>query len=66
MARHAEDALRCSCITKVFNLALAISTTEAIRAERLVARQNCQILNFVPTVVAAIGTVVADERAIAE
>jgi hypothetical protein len=36
MARHAEDTLRCACIAKVLDLALAVPAPETIRAERLV------------------------------
>lgn len=43
-----------------------MSTAETGGTKRLVAGQNGKILDLVPTGAAAIGTVVADERAVAE
>ena len=66
MTVHAEDPLRCSCISEVFNLSLTIPALEAGRTERLVASQNSQILNFIPAATAAVCAVVAYQRSIAE
>jgi hypothetical protein len=66
VARHAEDALRGAGIAQVLDLALAVAASEAVGAEGLVARQDGQVLDLVPAVVAAVRAVVADERAVAE
>jgi hypothetical protein len=66
MTGHAEDTLRSAGIAQILNLALAIPAPEAVGTEGLVAGQNGQILDFVTTVVAAICTVVAYQRAVAE
>lgn len=66
MARHAKDALRGAGIAEVLNLALAVSTSEAIGTEGLVARQDGQVLDLVAAVVAAVCTVVAYQGAVAE
>lgn len=66
MAFHTEDPLRCPCIAKIFNLLFTISTPEAAGAKRMVACEDSQILNLVPTCTAAVCTIVADEGAIAE
>ena len=59
MAGHAENTLRGSGITEVLDLALAISTPEAIGAEGLVAREDGEVFDLVAAVVAAICAVVA-------
>jgi len=66
MARHAEDALRGAGIAKVLDLALAVAAAEAVCAKGLVAGQNGEVLDLVAAVVAAVGAVVANERAVAE
>ena len=66
MTAHAEDALRCSSITEVLDLPLAIATSKAGGTERLVARQDCQVFNLVAASIAAVRAVVAYERAITE
>jgi hypothetical protein len=66
VARHAEDSLRGAGIAQILDLALAVSTPEAVGTESLVARQNSQVLDLVPAMVAAVGAVVADERAVAK
>ena len=66
MARHAEDTLRCAGIAQVLDLALAVSTSETVCTEGLVAGQDGQVLDLVAAVVAAICAVVAYERAVAE
>lgn len=45
---------------------LAVPTPEAARAEGLLAGEDGQVFDLVPTGIAAVGAVVADERAIAE
>lgn len=64
MAAHAEYTLRCACITQVVDFALAIATTETCRAERLVACEDSEVFNFIPTRTAAVCAVVADEGAV--
>ena len=66
MAVHAENALRGARVTQVFNLSLAVPTSEAGSTECLVTGQDGQIFNLISTDGAAVGAVVADERAIAE
>lgn len=66
MTRHAEDTLRGAGIAQILDLALAVAAPEAVCAEGLVAGQDSQILDLVAAVVAAVGAVVADERAVAE
>ena len=66
MARHAEDALRGAGIAQVLDLALAVPAPETVRTEGLVAGQDGQVLDLVAAVVAAVGAVVAYQRAVAE
>lgn len=66
MTRHAKDTLRRAGISQVLNLALAIPASEAVCTKGLVAGQDGQVFDFVAAVVAAVCTVVADERAVAE
>nr|POE94634.1 hypothetical protein CFP56_16871 [Quercus suber] len=66
MAAHAEDALGRACIAQVLDLSLAVPAAEAGRAERLVAGEDGEVFDLVAAGVAAVGAVVADERAIAE
>lgn len=66
MAGHAEDALRGAGIAQVLDLALAVAAAEAVCAEGLVARQDGQVLDLVAAVVAAVGAVVAYQRAVAQ
>ena len=66
MAFHAEDPLRRPGVFEIFNLLLAVPTSKTCCAKGLIAGEDGQILDFVPTGAAAICTVVADERAVAE
>ncbi len=66
MTVHAKYSLRGSSVFEVVNLAVAHSTLEASGTESLVAGENGKILNLVTAGTAAVGTVIADERAIAE
>lgn len=66
MAFHAKDALRGPGIFEVFDLLFAVPTSKAGGAEGLVAGEDGKILDLVPTCAAAIGAVVADQRAVAE
>ena len=66
MAAHAEDSLRRPSISEVFNLPLAVPTPEASCAECLIACQDGKVLNLIATSAAAVGTVVADQGAVAE
>ena len=63
---HTEDALRRSGVSKIFDLAFAVSTSETARTVGLVASQDGQILDFIPTGTAAVGATVANEGAIAQ
>ena len=66
MARHAKDTLRSTGISQILNLPLTVPTSKAISTESLVSRQNCQILNLVTAMIAAICTIITDQGAIAE
>lgn len=66
MAAHAEDALRCPRVAQILDLPLAVATSETARTECLVTGQDGQILNLVVAGTAAVGAVVAYERAVAE
>jgi hypothetical protein len=66
MTVHAKDALRRSCIAKVLDLFFAIAAFEAVCAESLVTSQNSQIFNLVSAAATAVGTIVADQRPVAE
>lgn len=66
MTVHAENTLGCPCIAKVFNPPLAVSTFEAICTECLIAGQDRQIFYFVVAGTAAVCTVAAYQRAVAE
>lgn len=66
MAFHAEDALRRPRVFEILNLLLAIPTAETRGAEGLLAGQDGEIFDFVPTGGATVGAIVADEGAVAE
>lgn len=66
MAFHTKYTLRGPGIFEVFNLLLAISTTETGRTKCLVAGENGKILDFVSTRTATVGTIIANERAVAQ
>jgi hypothetical protein len=66
MTRHAEYALGRACISKVFDLSLAIPAAEAAGAKRLITGQDGQVFDLVATGTATVGAVVADERPVAE
>lgn len=66
MAVHTEDSLRSSSVSKVFDLALTISAAKTGSAKCLIPRKDSQVLNLVTASAAAVCTVVADERSIAE
>lgn len=66
MAVHAEHALAGARISQVLDLFLAVPAAKASRAISLVTGENGEILDLVATGATTIGTVVADERAIAE
>ena len=66
MAVHTEYSLGCPGVSEVLNLPLAVPTPEAGSAERLVASQYREVFNLISAGVAAVCTVVAYKRAIAE
>ena len=66
MTGHAKYALTRPRISQVLDLALAVPTSEACRAKCLIASQDGKIFNLVSASIATIGTIVTDERAIAE
>lgn len=66
MAAHAEYALRGPSIFEVFYLPLAVAAAEAACTEGLVPREDGEILDLVIAGRTAVGTAVADQRAVAE
>jgi hypothetical protein len=66
VARHAEDSLGGAGIAQVLDLSLAVAAAETVGTEGLVAGQDGEVLDLVATVIAAVGAIVANERAIAE
>jgi hypothetical protein len=61
VAIHTEDSLRCAGVAQVLNLSLAIPTPKALSAKRLLAGQDSQILNLIPTRAAAICAIATDQ-----
>jgi hypothetical protein len=66
MTVHAKNALRCTRISQILDFPLTIPAFETVRAEGLVSGQDRKVLDFVATIAAAIGTVVAYQGAITE
>ena len=66
MTLQTENSLRRPRILEIFDLLFAVPTFEAVGAECLISREDSQIFYFVPTNAAAICTIIADERTIAE
>lgn len=66
MTVHTEYTLRGAGITQVLDLPLAVAATEALGAESLFTSEDCEVLDLVPTRTTAVGTVAADQRAIAK
>jgi len=66
MARHAKYALRRARISKVFDLPPAVPAAETAGAIGLITGQDGQVFDLVAAGTAAVGAVVADERAVAE
>jgi hypothetical protein len=63
---HAKYSLRCPSVFEIFDLLLAVPTLKAVGAEGLIAGQDGQILDLVIADTAAVCTIVADERPVAE
>lgn len=66
MTFHTEYSLGSPGIFEILNFLFAIPAFEAGRAKGLVAGKYGQVLDLVATCTAAIGTIVADERPVAE
>lgn len=66
MTLHTEDPLGCSSISQILNLLLTIATLEAIRTVCLVAGEDGQVFDLVVAAATAVGTLVANEGAIAQ
>jgi len=66
MTAHTKDTLGSPRISQVLNLPLAVSTSEACRAEGLLAGKDGQVFNLVATSTAAVGAIIADKGAIAK
>ena len=66
MTIHAKYTLRCSRITKILDLLLAVPAFEAVRAECLVPSKDRQILDLVSARATAIGAIVADQGPVAK
>jgi hypothetical protein len=63
---HAKDTLRRPRISQILDLSLAIAALEAIRTKGLVARQDGQVFNLIPTITATVGAIVAYEGSVAQ
>lgn len=66
MTVHAKDTLRGPGVTEIFNPPLAIPAFKAVGAKGLVAGQDGQVFDLVSARAAAVCTVAADQRAIAQ
>lgn len=64
VAIHAEDTLGSACIAQVIDLPFAIAATETSFAEGLLAGEDGEILDLIPTGGATVGTTAADQGAI--
>lgn len=64
MAIHAEDTLGGACIAQVIDLPFAIAATKTPFAEGLLAGEDSEILDLIPTGGATVGTTAADQGAI--
>jgi hypothetical protein len=53
-------------VPQVFDLTLAVPTPEACCTKSLVARQDGEVFDLISARAAAVGAVVADQRAVAE
>jgi hypothetical protein len=61
MTTHTKYPLRCSGVSEVFDLALAIPAPEAGCAERLIACEDSEVFDLITTRTAAVCTIVANE-----
>lgn len=66
MAAHAKYALGSACISKVFDFAFTVATTETCGTKRLLPSKDGQVFNLIAAGAAAVCAVVADERPIAK
>ena len=66
MAFHTKYPLCRPRISQIFNLLLAVATTETAGAKCMISGEDSQVLNLVSTSTAAVCAVVADEGAIAK
>lgn len=66
MAVHAKDALRGAGIAQVVDFLFAVATAKAAFAKGLFAGEDGQILDFIPACGTGVGTIAADQGAIAQ
>ena len=66
MAVHTKYTLRGSSIAQVFDLPFAVPASKALCAESLLAGQDGEIFDLVPTRTAAVRAVAADQRTISQ
>lgn len=66
MTTHTKDPLGCACVAQVFDLPLAIATSKAAGAERLVASQDREVFDLIAARAAAVGAIVTYKRAVAQ
>lgn len=66
MTAHTEYALARPRISQVFNLALAVATSETGGAKCLIAGEDCEVFDLVAACVAAVCAVVTNKGAVAE
>lgn len=66
MAVHTEYTLRGSSIAQILDLPFAVPASEALCAESLLARQDGEVFDLVPTRTAAVRAVAANQRPISQ
>lgn len=66
MTVHAEYTLRRTRVPEILNLPLAVSASETLSTECLIARENGQIFDLVAAGIATVGAFATDQGAVAE
>lgn len=66
MTFHAKDSLRGSGVAKVFNFLLAVAAPEALSAKGLVACEDGEVFDLIPTGAATVRAVATDQRPITQ
>lgn len=66
MTIHAKYSLRSASIAKVFNLSLTVAASEAMGAEGLVACEDGEVFDLLPTRAAVVRAFATNQRPIAQ